>query len=133
MSMNGNQMNHDIAPAHFTVKALRDIGYKDTTYAVAELIDNAIQAGAKQVELLCADKSELRNQRRTTRINQIAVLDNGCGMSPDDLWIALQLGNGTRLEKEKHTGIGRFGIGLPNSSISQCKTGGCLVLAGWYF
>ena len=121
MSMNGSEMTFDIVPPHLAVKAMRDNGYKNAAYAVAELIDNAIQAGATQVEVLCADKTELRRERRTTRLDQIAVLDNGSGMSSDELRMALQFGNGTRLEHGKHTGIGRFGMGLPSSSISQCR------------
>jgi len=121
MSMNGSEISFDIVPPHLAVKAMRDNGYKNAAYAVAELIDNAIQAGATQVEVLCADKTELRRERRTTRLDQIAVLDNGSGMSSDVLRMALQFGNGTRLEHGKHTGIGRFGMGLPSSSISQCR------------
>ena len=121
MSMNGSNMNYEIVPPHLAVKAMRDNGYKNAAYAVAELMDNAIQAGATQVELLCADKTSVLNQRRTTRIHQIAVLDNGSGMSSDVLRMALQFGNGTNLDEEKHTGIGRFGMGLPSSSISQCR------------
>ena len=121
MSMNGSNMNYEIVPPHLAVKAMRDNGYKKTAYAVAELMDNAIQAGATQVELLCADKTELRNHRRTTRMYKIAVLDNGSGMSSDVLRMALQFGNGMYLDEDKHIGIGRFGMGLPNSSISQCK------------
>ena len=37
------------------------------------------------------------------------------------LRLALQFGNGTHLEEEQHTGIGRFGMGLPSSSVSQCQ------------
>ena len=121
MSMNGSNMNYEIIPPHLAVKAMRDNGYKNAAYAVAELIDNAIQADATQVELLCADKTSVLNQRRTTRIHQIAVLDNGSGMSSDVLRTALQFGNGTNLDEEKHIGIGRFGMGLPSSSISQCR------------
>src|SRR5690606_10036034 len=43
----------------------------------------------------------------------------GHGMSPDTLRLALQFGNGTHLNDRK--GIGRFGMGLPHSSISQCR------------
>jgi len=112
---------HDIVPTHLAVIAMRDNGYKNVAYALAELIDNSIQAGATQVELLCADKEELRLQRRTTQINSIAVLDNGSGMNKDTLRLALQFGNGTYLDEDMHTGIGRFGMGLPSSSISQCR------------
>lgn len=112
-------MNHDIVPVHLAIKAMRDSGYKNAAYAIAELIDNAVQAGASQVELLCAERVERLKQRSRSRINQIAVLDNGCGMNEDVLRMALQFGNGTRLDD--FSGIGRFGMGLPNSSISQAR------------
>lgn len=116
-----NNTVFDIVPAHLAVTAMRDNGYKNAAYAIAELIDNSIQAGATHVELLCADKTELRQQRKSTQVHQIAVLDNGSGMSSEVLQRALQFGNGMYLDPEKHTGIGRFGMGLPSSSISQCR------------
>jgi hypothetical protein len=111
--------NHEIVPPHLVVKAMRDSGYRNAAYAIAELIDNAIQAGATQVELLCGEKKEFRRQRQRDQVNQIAVLDNGSGMDADVLRMALQFGNGTRLDDR--SGIGRFGMGLPNSSISQAR------------
>ena len=95
---------HDIVPTHLVVKAMRDNGYKNAAYAIAELMDNSIQAGATQVELLCAEKTEVVTQRQRMRINQLAVLDNGCGMDVDVLRIALQFGNGTRLNPEQQSG-----------------------------
>ncbi|WP_324680896.1 ATP-binding protein [Hymenobacter sp. GOD-10R] len=114
------ETHYDIVPTHLAVRAMRDNGYKNTAYAVAELIDNAIQAGAKQVELLCGEQTVQQGANNLSRINSIAVLDNGGGMTPEVLRMALQFGNGTRLNPEHHTGIGRFGMGLPASSISQC-------------
>lgn len=111
--------NHDIVPAHLVVKAMRDSGYKNAAYAIAELMDNSIQAGATSVELLCGERIERLKQRSRSRINEVAVLDNGCGMDPEILQMALQFGNGTRLGD--YSGIGRFGMGLPNSSISQAR------------
>jgi hypothetical protein len=35
-----------VEPANF-VRAIRDSGYKSTAFAVAELVDNSIQAGGK--------------------------------------------------------------------------------------
>ena len=32
--------NHDIVPTHLVVKAMRDSGYKNAAYAIAELMDN---------------------------------------------------------------------------------------------
>lgn len=112
---------HDIVPAHLAVQAMRDNGYKNAAYALAELMDNAIQATATTVELLCGEKTIQLDQRRRQRIDQIAVLDNGKGMDEEVLRMALQFGNGTYLDENKHTGIGRFGMGLPSSSVSQCE------------
>ena len=112
---------HDIVPAHLAVQAMRDNGYKNAAYAIAELIDNSIQAGATQVQLLCGEKKQQVGSRMLPRIHQIAVLDNGSGMDATVLRLALQFGNGTYLQEEKHTGIGRFGMGLPSSSVSQCQ------------
>lgn len=116
-------MNHehqfDVVPTRLAVKAMRDSGYKNAAYAIAELVDNAIQAGAKVVEVLCKEEDEFVRQRTRRRVAQIAVVDNGCGMSADTLRKALQFGNGERLDDR--SGIGRFGMGLPNSSISQAR------------
>lgn len=114
-------MNYSIVPVHLAVKAMRDNGYKNAAYALAELMDNSVQAGAKHVELLCAEVVVQNQQRERRRINQIAVLDDACGMDEDTLRLALQFGNGTRLDPAQHDGIGRFGMGLPASSMSQCQ------------
>ena len=42
-----------IIPPELAVKAMRDSGYRNTAYALAELIDNSIQADASEVELIC--------------------------------------------------------------------------------
>lgn len=115
------EQEHNIVPTHLIIKAMRDNGYKNAAYAVAELIDNAIQAGATNVELLCSEEAVQLEYRTRLRLKEIAVLDNGSGMDKETLWTALEFGNGTRLDPKKQTGIGKFGMGLPNSSISQAK------------
>lgn len=116
-----DSQRYDIVPTHLVVQAMRDNGYKNAAYAIAELMDNSIQAKASRVELLCAEEEELVAQRTRRRLKNIAVLDNGVGMDADTLRLALQFGNGTHLQKDQQKGIGRFGMGLPASSISQCK------------
>lgn len=111
--------NYDIVPPQLVVKAMRDSGYRNAAYAIAELIDNSIQADATRVELLCGERRQLVRQRERTQLSEIAVLDNGSGMDANVLRMALQFGNGTRLDDR--SGIGRFGMGLPNSSISQAR------------
>jgi hypothetical protein len=112
-------MSNSIVPVHLVVRSMRDNGYKNTAYALAELIDNSIQHGAENVDLICLEKEVSLGSRTVSRIDQIAVLDNGNGMDKETLWSSLQFGNGTNLEENAQTGIGKFGMGLPSSSISQ--------------
>lgn len=116
-------MSFPIIPQNLSISAMRSSGYRDTAHALAELIDNAIQAGEDtrsrtEVEVICIDEAPTGGRRQ---ISQLAVYDNASGMSPSLLRKALQFGNGSRLDRAKQKGIGKFGMGLPNSSISQCK------------
>ena len=116
--------DYEICHPSLTVQAMRSSGYKNTAHALAELIDNSIQAGLfidkpkTNVEVLCSVNEEFVSQKTVKRIQEIAVYDNASGMSPEIMRIALQFGNGTYLEDA--TGISKFGMGLPNSSLSQC-------------
>lgn len=111
----------DVIPASLAVKAMRDSGYRDAAHAIAELVDNSVQAGATNVDVICLDAEKRVNERVRRRLDRIAVLDDGEGMDADTLRIALQFGNGTRLDRDQQDGIGKFGMGLPNSSISQAR------------
>ena len=111
-------LDAEIIPPELAVKAMRDSGYKNTAYALAELIDNSVQANATSVEVICIEAQRQVKTKVMHRIQAIGVLDNGEGMTPEILRLALQFGNGTHLTDRE--GIGRFGMGLPNSSISQC-------------
>jgi hypothetical protein len=110
-------MTHEIIPPSLAISALRDNGYKNAAYAIAELIDNSLQANATNVQLLCAEVEQLVEVRSRRQIEKVAVADNGCGMDAATLRRALAFGNGTRLDDR--SGMGRFGMGLPNSSMSQ--------------
>lgn len=113
-------MNHSIVPASLIVKSMRDNGYKNTAYAIAELIDNSIQHKAEKINLFCLEEDyQLSSLKTVSRIKYICVLDNGDGMSKETLWNALQFGNGTNLNSKDPNSIGKFGMGLPSSSISQ--------------
>jgi len=113
------QRKKPMIPHRLAMTALRDSGYRNTAYAIAELIDNSVQAGAHNIELLCCDRVIPVNKKERRTIHQIAVADDGCGMDEVVLENSLQYGNGTRLMDR--SGIGRFGVGLLNSSISQGK------------
>ncbi|WP_333822135.1 ATP-binding protein [Acinetobacter schindleri] len=109
-----NQSKLYISPS-VVIESMRDNGYKNTAYATAELIDNSIQAGATCVRLACFEKYKTRGKQ----IEQIAIIDDGKGMPSDVLHLALEFGGSKHREDEK--GMGKFGMGLPNSSVSQCR------------
>ena len=111
--------DRSLFPSSYTINALRDSRYHNTAYAIAELIDNSVEANAEQIELLCMEKHKLVKSRRRPRISEIAVLDNGEGMDVRTLFDALKFGGGTRHHSNR--GIGKYGMGLPTSSMSQCK------------
>ena len=46
------QLSFSIINTKMTVAAMRSSGYKSTTHALAELIDNSIESGATAVESL---------------------------------------------------------------------------------
>ena len=100
------------------IKALVNQGYKNAQYALAELIDNSIQAGANIVHIYCFSEMVQLHERKSERITKIAVLDNGGGMESVTLGRAIRFGDGTKLGATK--GLGKFGMGLPSASISQC-------------
>ena len=116
MNESGAQLSFTIVDPKMTVKAMRDSGYKSTTHALAELIDNSIESGATAIEVFGVSRRDSRTGRFT--LENLAVLDNGEGMDEPTLRGSLRYGYGTRLDRR---GIGRFGLGLPNSSMSQAK------------
>ncbi len=96
------------------IRATRDTGYKNTAAALAELIDNALQAGANKIQLFALETT-VEGDRQVT----LAVLDNGAGMDQASLRRAVQFGGSSRFDDR--SGLGRYGMGLPNSSLSQAR------------
>ncbi|WP_260705691.1 ATP-binding protein [Edaphobacter flagellatus] len=96
------------------IEATRDSGYKSTSAAIAELVDNAIEANAEQITI-----SIVETFIAGSRTISISVLDNGSGMPRQVLELALQFGGSTRFGSRK--GLGRYGMGLPNGSLSQAR------------
>ena len=98
------------------IRATRDSGYKGTPSAVSELVDNSLQACATEISItLTADESGCEGEHPLV----LSVLDNGSGMDALTLRTALRFGGSTRFDNRR--GLGRYGMGLPNSSFSQAK------------
>ncbi|MFF0467246.1 ATP-binding protein [Micromonospora zamorensis] len=103
-----------------TVKSIRDTGYKGTDYALAELIDNSFQWGQARTVLLVIVQRMVQGKRRATkRAEEIWVIDDGTGMTDQAVNLALSFGGSGKYDDR--SGIGRFGMGLPQASVSQCK------------
>ncbi len=94
------------------VNSMRDVGYNDTTSAVCEHVDNALQWGAKTVRIYFNQ----RKDRDKTAVD-VMVLDDGQGMSPNTLQVATAFGGSMVFENRK--GIGRFGVGMKAAALSM--------------
>lgn len=95
---------------HF-IEAARDAGYTSISTALAELIDNAFEAGASSVNI----DFDIPDDGGIS----VFIADDGHGMTPTTLELALQFGGTTRFNSR--VGAGRYGMGLPNSSLSQAR------------
>ena len=78
-------------------EALRNSGYKDIESAMAEIVDNSLQAEAKNVLVIIKDR--VPSWGKKNQVYEVAFLDDGTGMSPD--WVQGCLRFGMVLEKMK--------------------------------
>ena len=108
------EQNFSVVAVDRFIQATRDSGYKGTSSAVAELVDNSLQAGATSIAVsLSIDPDAAEHPVILT------VVDNGSGMDSLTLRTALRFGGSTRFNDRG--GLGRYGMGLPNSSLSQAQ------------
>jgi anti-sigma regulatory factor (Ser/Thr protein kinase) len=97
------------------IQATRDSGYKSTASALSELVDNSIQAGATRIAISVTAVASDEDEKEI----EVSILDNGSGMDPFTLRQALRFGGSTRFGDR--SGLGRYGMGLPNASLSQAR------------
>ncbi len=97
--------------AQTLIQSLRDVGYDHTTSALCEHVDNAVQAGAKEVRVLFRQTGKKGEYRIDA-----AVYDDGSGMSPSVLKVATSFGGSLNFNNRK--GIGRFGMGMKTAALS---------------
>lgn len=101
------------------VLSQRASNYRTTARAAREIVDNAIEAGAKNVRIIFdqpGDKNREKHERKNS-VRAIAFIDDGPGMTPPMARYALTWGGGTHFDDPNY--IGKFGFGLPNSSVNQ--------------
>lgn len=93
------------------VESLRAVGYSPQT-AVADLIDNSIAAGASNIWI---------NFWWSGQDSFVSIRDDGHGMDPRELTMAMRPGTIGPLEHREAGDLGRFGLGLKTASFSQCR------------
>ncbi len=94
------------------IEGHRDFGYSLET-ALADIIDNAITAGARRVELVADTVADEP---------WIALADDGSGMRESELIEAMRLGSRNPTDERAAEDLGRFGLGLKSASFSQCRS-----------
>lgn len=102
--------SRDLVVASNFIRAVRESGYVSLSTALAELIDNSIQADATVIAIAISRPG-------ADAAPEIQVLDDGAGMNRSQLESCLQFGGTARFGDRRS--FGRFGIGLPAASLSQ--------------
>jgi hypothetical protein len=99
------------------LESMRAVGYSFEA-ALADLIDNSIAAGARPINVRFSVAGG----------PYVAIIDDGCGMSSDELTSAMRHGSRNPILQRDAADLGRFGLGLKTASLSQCRT---LTVVSW--
>jgi histidine kinase/DNA gyrase B/HSP90-like ATPase len=97
-----------IPSARRLMTSLRDMGY-DCPAAIADLVDNSIDADADAVEIDLVHLGE---------DSWIRIADDGMGMTARELDEAMRYGSAGSYSPRA---LGSFGLGLKTASLSQCR------------
>jgi hypothetical protein len=97
------------------VDSLRNSDF-DAISAYGEVVDNSIQADAKNVRIKFSCQAKSHGYQI---IERIAFGDDGKGMDAETLNHCLQIGWSSRYNNRD--GIGRFGVGMTLGAIHECK------------
>lgn len=98
------------------LKSMRNSDF-DAYSAFGEVLDNSIQAGAKEIKIKV--NYTPKSGKGFEPIHSIGFCDDGHGMGREVLHRCLQLGYSSRYNDR--SGIGRFGVGMTLGAINQCK------------
>lgn len=92
------------------MESTRAIGYS-VEAAIADIIDNSLTAQATKIDI---DFFPIGDE-------YIAIIDNGIGMTSDEITNAMQYGSKNPNEIRDLNDLGRYGLGLKTASLSQCR------------
>jgi hypothetical protein len=74
------------------LESQRRSGYRNTASAAREIVDNAIEAGAKRIDIIFERPTHLQAHQRQESISAVAFIDDGSGMLPKMARYALSWG-----------------------------------------
>lgn len=97
-----------IPSARRLMESLRDIGYELPT-AVADLVDNSIDADATEIDITVAFEGA---------DSWLRISDDGTGMSTGRMNEAMRYGSDRDYDASD---LGKFGLGMKTASLSQCR------------
>jgi hypothetical protein len=93
------------------IESLRGLGYTTST-AIADIIDNSLFAGARNVDI---------QFEWAGASSWIRIVDDGEGMTDPELEAAMRLGTKDPRDHRAASDLGRFGMGLKTASFSQAR------------
>lgn len=97
---------------YLAIQTMRNVRYFNEAYAGADIVDNAIEAGAKQIHIASLNDKN--------KVEAIAFIDDGSGMVGDFLpWAASWGGSAQHGAEGERNVFGRFGFGLPTASVNK--------------
>lgn len=88
---------------------------------MGEIVDNSVEAGATRVDVKITRSKKPGKGKGKIQVDEIAVIDNGCGMGLETLSKCLALGESIRPKSKGKLGIGKFGVGMTLGSISLAR------------
>lgn len=102
----------NIPQADMLMGSMRSMGYSFEA-AIADVIDNSISAHCTAIQLFFPDD--------TRKEMAVGILDDGIGLSSEELFEAMRYGSTASEEIRHEDDLGRFGLGLKSASLSQCR------------
>jgi hypothetical protein len=85
--------------------------------AICDIVDNAVSAGAKNVYIRIGKLDERPPDNRWNNVKEYLIIDDGSGMTVDEIENALDLGSD---DGRYHEGtLSKFGLGLKSASFAN--------------
>lgn len=97
------------------LQSLRDSGYS-LAAALGEVIDNSLEANAKNIQLLFEEAQAKPGKKH---IHKITIIDDGDGMDTNTLQRYLQIGFSTRYMQTNT--IGKYGVGAKLAALNYAQ------------